>query len=58
MCGPIPYPVVDTTNGGLKCFVVVSVKISGVEGPSCWSSTTLWVVTVLLLTLGSAELVE
>ena len=32
--------VAEATDGGLKCFVGVSVKVSSLEGPGCWSSTT------------------
>ena len=33
-------PVAKATDGGLKCLIRVSVKVSGLEGPACWSSTT------------------
>ena len=29
-------PVAEATDSGLKCFVKVSVKRSGLEGPGCW----------------------
>ena len=28
--------VAEATDGGLKCFISVSVKESGLEGPACW----------------------
>ena len=34
-------PVAEVTDGGLKCFIVVSVKVRGLEGLGCWSSTTI-----------------
>ena len=33
---------------GFKCFVEVSVKVSGLEAPACWSSTTTEEVGCLL----------
>ena len=33
-------PVAETTDGGLKCFVGVSVNVSGLEGKVCGLSTT------------------
>ena len=33
-------PVAETTDGRLNCFVGLRVKVSSVEGPGCWSSTT------------------
>ena len=55
----------EATEGGLKCFVGVSVKVSGLEGLACWSSTTRRklaalrvAAAVLWLPLGSAGLVE
>ena len=36
----LSLPVAEATDGGLNCFVVVSMKVSGIEGPACWSSTT------------------
>ena len=39
LCG-LSLPVADATNNGLKCFVGINVKVSGLEGPACWSSTT------------------
>ena len=36
-----PLPVAEATGSGLKCFVGVSVKVSSLEGPTCWSSTTM-----------------
>ena len=59
----LSLPVAEATDGELKCFIRVSVKVSGLEGPGCWSLTTtkevgwLWVVAVLWVSLGSAELV-
>ena len=29
----------EATDGQLKYFVGVSVKVSGLEGPDCWSAT-------------------
>ena len=31
--------VTEATNNGLKCFVGFNVKVNGLEGPTCWSST-------------------
>ena len=50
----------QATDSGLKCFVGVSVKVSGLEGPGCCRQlgrklTALWVDAVLWLPLGSAE---
>ena len=36
----LPLPATEPTDGGLKCFVTVCVKVSGLEGPGCWLSTT------------------
>ena len=33
-------PVEEATDGGLKCFTGVNVKVSGLEGQACWSSAT------------------
>ena len=33
-------PVAEATDGGVKCFVGVSVKVSPLEGPGCWLSTS------------------
>ena len=33
-------PVVEATDGLLKCFVGVSVTVNSLEGRACWSSTT------------------
>ena len=33
-------PVAEATDGKLKCFVGVNVKVSGLEGPACWLSMT------------------
>ena len=32
-------PVAEATNG-FMCFIGVNVKVIGLEGPACWSSTT------------------
>ena len=34
------FTCAEATDDGLKCFVGVSVKISGLAGLGCWSSTT------------------
>ena len=46
-------PVVELTDGGLKCFFGVNVKVSGLKGSACWSSTTskltaLWITAAVL----------
>ena len=33
-------PVAEATDGRLKCFVGVNVKVSIFEGLACWSPTT------------------
>ena len=33
-------PVAEATDGGMKCFVSINVKVSGLEGPACWSAMT------------------
>ena len=46
-------PVAEATDGGLRCFIRVSVKVSTLEGFACWSTTTrrksaaFWVAAVL-----------
>ena len=51
----------EATDGGLNCFVRASVKVSGLKGPACWSSTARKEVGCplgcycLWLLLGSAE---
>ena len=51
----------EATDGGLKCFVRVSMKVSGLEGPVVGhqqlrrKSAALWVAAVHRLPLGSAE---
>ena len=39
LCG-LSSPVAFATDGGLNCFIGVNVKVSGLEGPVCWLSTT------------------
>ena len=39
LCG-LSSPVADAIDGGLNYFVKVNMKVSGLEGPACWSSTT------------------
>ena len=34
-------PVAEATDGGLKCFFGVCVKVNGPKDPVCWSSTTM-----------------
>ena len=46
--------VAEATEGGLNCFAGVSVKVSGLEGLACWSSTTRKEVSCPLL-LDSAD---
>ena len=36
----LSLPVAEATDGGWMCFVGVTVKVSGLQGPACWSSTT------------------
>ena len=36
----LSVPLAEATDSGLTCFVGVSVKVSGVEGPGCSSTTT------------------
>ena len=36
----LSLPVAEETDCGLKCLVGVSVKVSGLEGPSFWLPTT------------------
>ena len=40
-------PVAEASDGGLKCFIGVKVNTSGLEGPACWSSTTMKEVSLL-----------
>ena len=54
----------EATDSGFKCFVRVSVKASGLEGPACWLSLTTKKVgcplgcCCPLVSLGSVELFE
>ena len=55
----LSLPVAEATDGGLKSFIGVTVKVSGLEDPACWSSMTTkevgcpWVsAAVLWLPLG------
>ena len=34
-------PVAEKTDLGLKCFVGLIVKVSGLKGQACWSSITM-----------------
>ena len=51
----------EVTDGGFKCFIGVSVKVSSLEGLACWSSTTtkevvaLWVAAVVLALLSGLD---
>ena len=39
LCG-LSWPVAEANVGAVKCFVRVSVKVSTLDGPGCWLSTT------------------
>ena len=36
----LSLPVAEATDGGLKCFVGVNVKLSGLKGPAFWTPMT------------------
>ena len=36
LCWPFST-VAESTDGRLKCFVSINVKVSGLEDPACWS---------------------